>query len=58
MWFLTSDEGAAIVRQHIKPKHIVAVHMPADGVPRAVAEIRQRFPDAVPFTVLLEKKFY
>lgn len=58
MWFLTSDEGAAIVRQHIKPKHIVAVHMPADDVPRAVAEIRQRFPDAVPFTVLLEKKFY
>ena len=58
LWFLTSDEGAAIVRQHIKPKHIVAVHMPADGVPRAVAEIRQRFPDAVPFTVLLEKKFY
>ena len=58
MWFLTSDEGAAIVRQHIKPKHIVAVHMPAYDVPRAVAGIKQRFPDAVPFTVLLEKKFY
>ena len=58
VWFLTSDEGAAIVRQYIKPKHIVAVHMPADGPERAVAQIRERFPDAVPFTVLLEKKVY
>jgi L-ascorbate metabolism protein UlaG (beta-lactamase superfamily) len=58
VWFLTSAEGAAIVRQHIKPTHIVAVHMPADGPERAVAQIRERFPDAVPFTVLLEKKFY
>jgi L-ascorbate metabolism protein UlaG (beta-lactamase superfamily) len=58
MWFLTSDEGAAIVRQHVKPKHIAAIHMPASGSQRAVAQIRERFPDAVPFTVLLEKKFY
>jgi L-ascorbate metabolism protein UlaG (beta-lactamase superfamily) len=57
-WFLTSDEGTAIVRQHIKPKHIVAVHMPADELQRAVAQIGERFPDAVPFTTLLEKKFY
>ena len=58
VWFLTSDEGAAIVRAHIKPKHIVAVHMPADEPQRVVAQIRERFPDAVAFTVLLEKKFY
>ena len=58
VWFLTSDEGAAIVRQHIKPRHVVAVHMPA-GDPRSeVEEIRVRFPDAVAFTRLLEKKFY
>ena len=58
VWFLTSDEGAAIVRQHIKPKHIVAVHMPAAAPERAAAQMRQRFPDAAAFTVLLEKKFY
>lgn len=58
VWFLTSDEGAAIVRRHIKPKHIVAVHMPADEAQRAAAQVRERFPEAVPFTVLLEKKFY
>lgn len=58
MWFLTSDDGEAIVRQHIKPKQIVAIHMPAGDPERAAARIRERFPDAVPFTVLLEKKFY
>jgi L-ascorbate metabolism protein UlaG (beta-lactamase superfamily) len=58
VWFLTSEAGAAIVRQHIKPKHIVAIHMPAGEPQRAVAQIAERFPDAVPFTVLLEKKFY
>lgn len=58
VWFLTSDEGAAIVRQHIKPRHIVAVHMPADAPHRAAAQIRERFREAVPFTRLLEKKFY
>jgi L-ascorbate metabolism protein UlaG (beta-lactamase superfamily) len=58
VWFLTSDEGAAIVRQHIKPKRIVAIHMPAEDPQRTAARIRERFPDAVPFTVLLEKTFY
>jgi L-ascorbate metabolism protein UlaG (beta-lactamase superfamily) len=58
VWFLTSDEGAAIVRQHIKPKHIVAVHMPAGESGRAAAQVRERFPDAVPFVALLEKKYY
>jgi len=58
VWFLTSDDGAAIVRQHIRPKHIVAVHMPAENPQRAAADIRRRFPDAIAFTTLLEKKFY
>lgn len=58
VWFLTSDDGAAIVRQHIRPKNIVAVHMPAGESGRAVAQIRERFPDAVPFTALLAKRFY
>ena len=58
VWFLTSDEGAAIVRQHIKPKQIVAIHMPAEGPQRAAEQIRERFPEAVAFTALLEKKFY
>lgn len=58
VWFLTSDDGAAIVRNHIKPKHIVAVHMPAADADRAVAQMRERFPDAVAFTALLDKRYY
>jgi L-ascorbate metabolism protein UlaG (beta-lactamase superfamily) len=58
MWFLTSDAGAAVVRDHIKPKHIVAVHMPARDPDHAAAQIKTRFPAAVPFTVLLEKRYY
>lgn len=57
-WFLTSDAGAAIVRDHIKPKHIVAVHMPARDPDHAVAQVKAGFPDAVPFTALLEKRYY
>ena len=58
VWFLTSDDGAAIVRQHIRPKQIVAVHMSAENPQDAVERIKQRFPEAVPFTVLLQKRFY
>jgi L-ascorbate metabolism protein UlaG (beta-lactamase superfamily) len=57
-WFLTSDDGAAIVRQHIRPRQIAAVHMAAGDPRNAVAEIRVRFPEAAAFTTLLEKKYY
>ena len=58
MWFLTSDRGAAIVRDQIKPKHIVALHLSARQPEREVAEIKQRFPDAAAFTALLDKRYY
>jgi L-ascorbate metabolism protein UlaG (beta-lactamase superfamily) len=58
VWFLTGEEGAAIVRQHIKPKQIVAIHMPAENPQRDIARIKERFPGAVAFTTLLEKAFY
>ncbi|CAN5803609.1 hypothetical protein BH18ACI5_BH18ACI5_05700 [soil metagenome] len=58
MWFLTGEQGRDVVRDHIKPRQIVAVHMPASGADRAAAEIKQHFPDAVTFTTLLEKRTY
>jgi L-ascorbate metabolism protein UlaG (beta-lactamase superfamily) len=58
VWFLTSDAGAAIVREQIKPRHIVAVHMPAHQPERSVAQIKERFPDAAAFTALLDKRYY
>jgi L-ascorbate metabolism protein UlaG (beta-lactamase superfamily) len=58
MWFLTSDRGAAIVRDQIKPKHIVALHLSARQPEREVAEIKERFPEAIAFTALLDKRYY
>ncbi len=55
VWFLT--DFAHVVREHIRPRHIIAVHMArgAAGLdPRAVRE----FPHAVPFVRLLEKRYY
>ena len=57
-WFLISDEGADIVRNHIKPKHIVAVHLGPREPARTSERIRARFPDAAAFTALLEKRYY
>ncbi|HJR60916.1 MAG TPA: MBL fold metallo-hydrolase [Vicinamibacterales bacterium] len=58
VWFLSGTDGPAVVREHIKPRHIVAVHMPAVGAERAAGQIKQAFPDAVAFTILLERKVY
>lgn len=58
VWFLTGSEGAAVVREHINPRHIVAVHMPASGAASAVRDVKRQFPDAHAFTVLLERKVY
>jgi L-ascorbate metabolism protein UlaG (beta-lactamase superfamily) len=57
-WFLLSDEGADIVRNHIKPKHIVAVHLGPREPARTFERIRARFPDAAAFAALLEKRYY
>lgn len=57
-WFLLSDEGAHIVRNQIKPKHIVAVHLGPREPARTSESIRARFPDATAFTTLLEKRYY
>jgi L-ascorbate metabolism protein UlaG (beta-lactamase superfamily) len=55
VWFLT--DFAPMVKEHIKPRHIIAVHMAGGAAalnPRAV----QAFPDAVPFVRFLEKRYY
>ncbi|HSE19430.1 MAG TPA: MBL fold metallo-hydrolase [Pyrinomonadaceae bacterium] len=57
-WFLLSSEGQTLVRDHIKPKQLVAVHVsPSEGA-RVAERIRQPFPGAVAFTTMLEKKQY
>lgn len=45
-WFLVDDTGRALVDQHIRPKHIIAVHLPHDQYPRWAPEIQAAYPDA------------
>ena len=58
LWFLIGTEGQTIVRDHIKPKHIIAVHISPDESERTLAQAKQAFPGSVAFTTMLEKKAY
>ncbi len=56
IWFLLYPQGQTIVREHIKPKQIIAVHIsPSEGA-SASGQIQQGFPGAIAFTTLLEKR--
>jgi L-ascorbate metabolism protein UlaG (beta-lactamase superfamily) len=55
-WFLS--EGLTVVREHIKPKRVIAVHISPARAERTAREIKQVFPNAVAFTTLLEKRSY
>jgi L-ascorbate metabolism protein UlaG (beta-lactamase superfamily) len=56
IWFLLGADGQTIVREHIKPKQIIAVHISPSEGETITGQIRQVFPDAVAFTTLLEKR--
>jgi len=58
-WYLMTPEGQALVREHIRPKHIIAVHIPHASVSelhKATADIRAAFPDCTIFYTLMQKK--
>jgi L-ascorbate metabolism protein UlaG (beta-lactamase superfamily) len=58
-WYLLTPEGQALVREHIRPKHIIAVHIPHASVSelhKATADIRAAFPDCTIFYTLMQKK--
>ncbi len=57
-WFLTSEAGRAVIRDHIKPRHIIAVHVgPHDG-DNLKRQIAKDFPTADVFATMLEKKYF
>jgi L-ascorbate metabolism protein UlaG (beta-lactamase superfamily) len=59
-WFLLERAGQTVVREHIKPKQIIAVHFAAFGAEgeKMAREIKQVDPKVVVFTALLEKRHY
>ena len=57
-WFLLGTEGQTVVRDHIKPKQIIAVHISPGDSERTIAQMKQLFPGSVAFTTMLEKRTY
>lgn len=57
-WFLTGSEGQTIVKDHIKPRQIIAVHISPDESERTLTQIKQLFPGSATFTTMLEKRTY
>ena len=57
-WLLTGKDGPALVREHIKPKHIIAVHVETLKAAKITSQVKEAFPDAVVFTTMLEKRRY
>ncbi|HVF46016.1 MAG TPA: MBL fold metallo-hydrolase [Pyrinomonadaceae bacterium] len=57
-WFLTNKMGRDLVEQHIKPKHIIAVHVGPNEADEVRKQIKPYFPDADVFGTMLEKRQY
>ena len=57
-WFLLGSEGQTLVREHIKPKQIVAVHVSPSNGEKVAAQVKQAFPGTIAFTTMFEKKQY
>lgn len=58
IWYLLYSEGQTIVREHIKPKQIIAVHISPSEAAGAAKQLKQSFPNAIAFTTLLEKRSF
>jgi L-ascorbate metabolism protein UlaG (beta-lactamase superfamily) len=49
-WYLTYEEGRALIREHIRPRHIIAMHIPPAELTKQTREIQAAFPDAIVFS--------
>jgi len=57
-WFLTSKSGQALIEKHIRPKHIIAVHVGPGEAADIVRQVKQAFPRADVFRILLERRHF
>lgn len=55
-WYLLSENGRELVKKHLNPNHIIAVHISPNGAEKIVEQIRQFYPDAGIFTKISEEK--
>ncbi len=57
-WFLISDAGRAVVNDHIKPRHIVALHIPPQGAENWARQIKASYAEAMICTEPMQKKSF
>jgi L-ascorbate metabolism protein UlaG (beta-lactamase superfamily) len=57
-WYLADDKGAVLVKRYIRPRIMVAMHIPPGELEKWTAEIRARFPDAIIFTEPFETRTF
>lgn len=57
-WYLTAAAGQSIIREHIRPKHIIAVHVAPGDAEKLKQQIAKEFPQADVFGTLLEKRSF
>jgi L-ascorbate metabolism protein UlaG (beta-lactamase superfamily) len=57
-WFLISDAGRAIVNDLIKPKHIVALHIPPQEAERWAQQIKTAYPEAMICAEPMQKRSF
>lgn len=56
-WMVTSEEGRRVIDRWIRPRHVVAIHLPdGDAADRVAREVRAALPQAIAFTRSLEAR--
>lgn len=57
-WFLTYKSGRDLVEKHIRPKHIIAVHVGPGEAAEIERQVKQNYPNADVFKTMLEKRTF
>ena len=57
-WFFFSSDGRSIVREQIRPKYVVAVHIPPAEAEEVSKQIKAVYPEAIMLTKILETKAF
>lgn len=57
-WFLLSEKGRGLVKNHIQPKHVIAVHVPPAEADSVSEQLRNVAPDVIVFTKTMESRTF
>lgn len=55
-WVLLTEEGRRAIARHVRARQVVAIHLPAQDLDRALGDLRRVAPDAVPLVRSLDAR--